>query len=140
MRPPDRACRSPASPGFASAQLFGRCGPAVLRPGGQAGQLSGSGESVAGHSPGQSADRYRLYLPKDWADDPVRRAIAGVPDDVRFQTKPQIALQQMRQAPADGVPPGVALMDPAYGNDSKLRAGSGLYDPYPVRSVIPGLE
>jgi SRSO17 transposase len=46
-----------------------------------------------------------------------------VPDDVRFQTKPQIALQQMRQAAADGVPPGVALMDPAYGNDSKLRAG-----------------
>jgi len=32
-------------------------------------------------------------------------------------------LQQMRQAVADGVPPGVALMDPAYGNDSKLRAG-----------------
>jgi SRSO17 transposase len=66
---------------------------------------------------------YRLYLPKAWADDPARRAIAGVPDDVRFQTKPEIALQQLRQAVADGVPPGVALMDPAYGNDSKLRAG-----------------
>ena len=46
-----------------------------------------------------------------------------MPDDVRFQTKPEIALQQVRQALADGVPPGVALMDPAYGNDSKLRAG-----------------
>ena len=31
---------------------------------------------------------------------------AGVPDDVRFQTKPEIALQQMRQALADGVTPG----------------------------------
>ena len=51
------------------------------------------------------------------------RKIAGVPDEVRFQTKPEIALQQLRQALADGVPPGVALMDPAYGNDSKLRAG-----------------
>ena len=58
-----------------------------------------------------------------WADDPDRRAIAGVPDSVRFQTKPEIALQQMRQALADGVPSGVALMDPAYGDDSKLRAG-----------------
>ena len=66
---------------------------------------------------------YRLYLPKEWADDPVRRAKAGVPDDVVFQTKPEIALQQVRQALADGVPRAVALMDPAYGNDSKLRAG-----------------
>jgi SRSO17 transposase len=52
---------------------------------------------------------YRLYLPKGWADDPLRRAIAGVPDDVRFQTKPQIALRQMRQAAAgsqSSVPPG----------------------------------
>jgi SRSO17 transposase len=36
---------------------------------------------------------YRLYLPRDWADDPVPRAITGVPDDIRFQTKPEIALQ-----------------------------------------------
>jgi len=46
-----------------------------------------------------------------------------VPEDVVFQTKPEIALQQVRQALADGVPPAVVLMDPAYGNDSKLRAG-----------------
>src|SRR3954470_6753784 len=49
---------------------------------------------------------YRLYLPKVWADDPARRAIAGVPDDIRFRTKPEIALQQMRQAVADDVSPG----------------------------------
>jgi SRSO17 transposase len=78
--------------------------------------------SVATHR-GSLPVAYRLYLPKDWADDPLRRAIAGVPDDVRFQTKPEIALRQLRQAVADGVPPGVALMDPAYGNNSKLRAG-----------------
>ena len=66
---------------------------------------------------------YRLYLPQEWADDPVRRTTAGVPAEVTFQTKPEIALQQMRQAHADGVPTAVALMDPAYGNNSALRAG-----------------
>jgi SRSO17 transposase len=66
---------------------------------------------------------YRLYLPQDWADDRSRRASAGVPEDISFQTKPEIALQQLRQALADGVPPAVVLMDPAYGADSKLRAG-----------------
>jgi SRSO17 transposase len=64
-----------------------------------------------------------LYLSTDWAGDPIRRAKCGLPEDIRFQTKPEIALQQVRQAVADGVPPAVALMDPAYGNDSKLRAG-----------------
>jgi SRSO17 transposase len=78
--------------------------------------------SVATHH-GSLPIAYRLYLPKDWSDDPARRAKAGVPADITFQTKPEIALQQLRQAVADGVPRGVALMDPAYGNDSKLRAG-----------------
>ncbi len=80
---------------------------------------------------------YRLYLPKEWADDTGRRATAGVPDDVCFQTKPEIALQQLRQALADGVPPGVALMDPAYGNDSKLRAGISKLGLTYVAGILP---
>ena len=92
--------------------------------------------SLATHQGSLPID-YRLYLPKEWADDPVRRAIAGVPEDVRFQTKPQIALQQMRQAAADGVPPGVALMDPAYGNDSKLRAGISELGLTYVAGILP---
>ena len=92
--------------------------------------------SVATHQ-GSLPIAYRLYLPKDWADDPVRRAKAGVPDAVVFQTKPEIALQQVRQALADGVPRAVALMDPAYGNDSKLRAGlTELGVPY-VAGILP---
>jgi hypothetical protein len=43
---------------------------------------------------------YRLYLPKDWADDAARRAIAGVPDEVCFRTKPEIALQLLRPSHA----------------------------------------
>jgi SRSO17 transposase len=66
---------------------------------------------------------YRLFVPKDWAADPVRRAAAGIPEEVTFRTKPEIALQQLHEALADGVPPAPVLMDPGYGNNSKLRAG-----------------
>lgn len=66
---------------------------------------------------------YRLYLPKDWADDAARRAKVGVPDTIRFQTKPDIALEQIRATRAAGVPAPAVLFDPAYGNDGKFRAG-----------------
>ena len=66
---------------------------------------------------------YRLYLPKDWAEDGTRREKAGVPADINFKTKPEIALEQLRWACAAGLPRGVGLMDVAYGNDSRLRAG-----------------
>jgi len=92
--------------------------------------------SVATHQ-GSLPVAYRLYLPKDWADDPVRRTVAGVPDDIRFQTKPEIALQQMRQALAAGVPPGVVLGDPAYGNDSNFRAGITELGPPYALGIMP---
>src|SRR3981189_2603036 len=66
---------------------------------------------------------YRLYLPKDWVDDDARRSKAGVPSDISFKTKPEIALEQIRWACEAGLPRGVALMDGGYGSDSRLRAG-----------------
>jgi SRSO17 transposase len=66
---------------------------------------------------------FRLYLPKDWAEDAGRRKKAGVPEEVAFATKPQIALAQIGAAVAGGLPPGVVLMDPGYGHDGGLRAG-----------------
>lgn len=66
---------------------------------------------------------YQLYLPKDWAADPVRRKAAAVPADVAFATKPEIALAQMRQAIATGVPTGVVLADAGYGDEMAFRDG-----------------
>jgi SRSO17 transposase len=63
----------------------------------------------------------RLYLPEAWANDKERRKKAGVPTEITFQTKPQIALSQIRRAIADGVPKGTALADAGYGNDTAFR-------------------
>jgi SRSO17 transposase len=67
---------------------------------------------------------YRLYLPKDWAEDGERRRKVGVPEEISFKTKPEIALDQLRWACKAGFARGVVLMDPGYGNDAKLRMGT----------------
>jgi len=66
---------------------------------------------------------YRLFLPKDWAKDGERRAKAGVPDDIIFQTKGEIALDQIKAAQAAGVTPGVVLADAGYGPSTPFRSG-----------------
>jgi SRSO17 transposase len=65
---------------------------------------------------------YRLYLPQDWANDGERRRKAGVPDDISFKTKHEIALEQLHWACEAGLSRGVALLDAGYGNNSELRA------------------
>ena len=65
--------------------------------------------------------QWRLYLPEDWAADRPRRAAAGVPDDITFASKIEIALAQVEQAQEDGVPPGIVLADPAYGDSAGFR-------------------
>lgn len=66
---------------------------------------------------------HRLYLPQPWADDLARRVKAGVPDDVTFQTKPQIALAQIRAAIEAGMPTATVLADAGYGVDTAFRDG-----------------
>jgi SRSO17 transposase len=64
---------------------------------------------------------YRLYLPKEWAEDSARREKTEVPEEARFQTKPEIALDQIRAAAAAQVPRGVVLADAAYGINTDFR-------------------
>jgi SRSO17 transposase len=64
---------------------------------------------------------FRLYLPEVWANDKARREKTGVPSEVAFQTKPQIALDQIREARERGVPTGILLADAGYGNDMQFR-------------------
>jgi len=92
--------------------------------------------SIANHSASLPV-AYRLYLPQDWSKDRARRKKAGVPKEIKFKTKPEIALEQIRWACEAGLPRGVGLMDAAYGNDSRLRAGmTELGVPY-VASILP---
>lgn len=76
--------------------------------------------SVANHAASLPV-AYRLYLPESWASDEKRRQKAGVPEEIEFQTKPKIALEQIEWACAAGLPRGVVEMDCAYGSDLSLR-------------------
>jgi len=64
---------------------------------------------------------WRLYLPEVWAQDGKRRKKTGVPGEIRFQTKPAIALEQIRAAVQREIPVGVVLTDAAYGTDTQFR-------------------
>ena len=66
---------------------------------------------------------WRLYLPEIWANDPKRRKAAGIPGEVQFETKPKIALGQIRQAVEEGVARGVVVADAGYGTDGQFRRG-----------------
>ena len=83
---------------------------------------------------------HQLYLPKAWAEDAARRRKAHVPATIRFKTKPQIALSQVRAALAAGVPRGVVLMDASYGTNSALRAGIGALALTYVAAILPTVK
>src|SRR4051812_26786271 len=80
---------------------------------------------------------YRLYLPEIWAGDPERRVKAGVPGAITFQTKPQIALEQIRAALVQGVTPGVVLADAGYGADMDFQEGLRALELAYVVGILP---
>jgi SRSO17 transposase len=80
---------------------------------------------------------YRLYLPKDWAKDRSRRRKAGVPKEISFKTKSEIALEQLRWACEAGLPRGVVLMDAGYGADTDMRANITMLGLSYVAGIMP---
>ena len=66
----------------------------------------------------------RLFLPESWTSDPVRMSQAGVPEDRRaYQTKPEIALEEIDRARAAGLRFGCVLADAGYGLSAPFRQG-----------------
>jgi SRSO17 transposase len=63
----------------------------------------------------------RLFLPESWASDWVRRSKAGVPEQISYATKAEIALQLIDQALNDHVPQGPILADCVYGDSQPFR-------------------
>jgi hypothetical protein len=66
---------------------------------------------------------WRLCLPEVWAEDKRRRKATGVPSEIRFQTKAEIALEQIRSAVQREIPAAPVLADAGYGNDTAFRDG-----------------
>lgn len=62
-----------------------------------------------------------LYLPQEWVDDPERRQEAGVPEEVTFATKPELARQMLERAFVAGVPAAWVTGDEIYGDATDLR-------------------
>ena len=61
-----------------------------------------------------------LFLPKKWADDPVRRQEVGIPEEVVFRTKPEIALGQIARSIANGIRVRAWTFDELYGRGRKF--------------------
>lgn len=62
-----------------------------------------------------------VYLPQSWAGDPARRRASGVPDGVRYRSKPQIAVDLLRRASANGLPLDRLVLPASYSGDGALR-------------------
>jgi SRSO17 transposase len=62
-----------------------------------------------------------LYLPKEWVEDDARRKESGVPEDVEFATKPQLAQKLLEHALQAKVPCKWVTADEIYGGDRHVR-------------------
>jgi len=104
----------------------GRCSPGVKRQySGTLGKIGNCQIAVSLHAAGERGTLplgWALYLPEEWCDDMQRRVKAKVPEQVVFQTKPQLAAGLVEQASGWKLPAAPILADCAYGDNSAFRA------------------
>src|SRR5207344_2508490 len=70
---------------------------------------------------GQAWVDFDVYMPERWASDTPRRRAAGIPDELPFATKPQLAMNQLDRQMAAGSPAGWVAFDEVYGRSAPLR-------------------
>jgi hypothetical protein len=70
---------------------------------------------------GQARADFDVYMPERRAGDLPRRRAAGIPDDLEFATKPDLAIGQLRRLTAAGLPARWAAMDEVHGRSGRLR-------------------
>src|SRR5437763_5632993 len=93
---------------------------------GTAGRIENSqvGVFLSSASPaGRALIDRRVYLPRSWASDRSRCTAAGVPADVEFATKPELALDMITDAVVAGMPAAWVASDELYGDNGAFRAG-----------------
>jgi len=66
---------------------------------------------------------WALYLPEEWIEDPVRRREAGIPEEIVFKTKTELALDRIDEVRAWGLQDRLVLADSAYGDTYEFRQG-----------------
>jgi SRSO17 transposase len=103
----------------------GKRSPGVKRQySGTLGKIGNCQIGVSVHAVGTKATvplGWALYLPQEWCEDPERRRRAKIPDDVEFQTKPELGVELVERAAGWEIPNAPVLGDQAYGDDSRLR-------------------
>ncbi len=77
---------------------------------------------------------WELYLPAEWTDDAVRRKEVGIPDEIGYQTKNELALRAVDRILGWGLGRRTVLADSGYGNSFEFREALRARDlPYCVQ-------
>jgi DDE superfamily endonuclease len=77
---------------------------------------------------GQAWVDFDVYMPQRWASDAARRRAAGIPDELAFATKPQLAMNQLDRQVAAGSPARWVAFDEVYGRSEPLRTKAAEHD------------
>ena len=130
-----RACAEQVAPEIAvtawivddtGVRKDGEHSPGVKRQwSGTLGKIDNCQVTVSVHAAGERGTLplgWALYLPEEWCDDLLRRQKAKVPDDVSFQTKPELAAALAAEASGWEIAAAPILADCAYGDDSGFRS------------------